>query len=102
MHRLSARAGTAVEAKELLDTRYRVTGRFDNLLIDIARAIIHQQDGIFANKLIETSHFIKIGKEHHADVLTENVRVEIVDELNQNWSVNFFDITSRDRKFWLQ
>jgi hypothetical protein len=48
--------------------------KIDHLLSDMARAVIHQSEGIFTSKLIETSRIAENGKEHDADILTQNFR----------------------------
>jgi hypothetical protein len=49
----------------------------DHLLIDMTRAVIYQQNGIFVSKLIETPQIMKIGKSHHVDMFIQHFRIAI-------------------------
>jgi hypothetical protein len=49
----------------------------DHILTNMARAVIHQQDSIFGNKLIDTLQVAKTGKVRHVEILTQNFRVDI-------------------------
>jgi hypothetical protein len=51
-----------------------ISEKIDHFLSDMARAVIHQSEAIVISKLIETSRIAKNGKEHDADILTENFR----------------------------
>jgi hypothetical protein len=53
-----------------------VLEKTDNSLTNMGRATVHQYDGIFDGKFLETTQLVEIGQEHRLDVLSNNLRVD--------------------------
>jgi hypothetical protein len=51
------------------DSDLGIPQKTENLFADVARAVIHQSNGIFVGKFLKTWQLVEIGQEHRANIL---------------------------------